>query len=178
MPAFFLEKTFCGDSFGRIISLKADQNTLIANTEVVVTPPTNRGTSWKCWTECTVTLTGPVFRSNRISAQSPKPRFRTTGHCKIHTTLKALTKLQQTTFCFVFITKQAYLNILRILLPKIWTFQIKIWYVSYFYSKRRLWVLVRTAVLTSTQNLCFWAEIRKIMYTPDNPSLTIYKSGV
>ena len=52
----------------------------------------------------------------------------------------------------------------------------KIWYFSYFCSKHRLWVLVRTAspkaVLTSTHNLCFWAEIRKIMYTPVNPSFT------
>ena len=29
------------------------------------------------------------------------------------------------------------------------------------------------AVLTSTYNLCFRAEIRKIMYTPANPSFTI-----
>ena len=29
------------------------------------------------------------------------------------------------------------------------------------------------AVLTSTHNICFWAEIRKIMYTPVNPSFTI-----
>ena len=29
------------------------------------------------------------------------------------------------------------------------------------------------AVLTSTHNLCFWAEKRKIMYTPVNPSFTI-----
>ena len=27
--------------------------------------------------------------------------------------------------------------------------------------------------LTSIHNLCFWAEIRKIMYTPVNPSFTI-----
>ena len=33
------------------------------------------------------------------------------------------------------------------------------------------------AVLTSTHNLCFRAEIRKIMYTPVNPVL-LYKSGV
>ena len=33
------------------------------------------------------------------------------------------------------------------------------------------------AVQTSTQNICFWAEVRKIMYTPVNPSL-LYKSGV
>ena len=31
------------------------------------------------------------------------------------------------------------------------------------------------AVLTSIHNLCFWSEIRKIMYTPIIPSLTIYK---
>ena len=38
----------------------------------------------------------------------------------------------------------------------------KLWYFSYFCSKHRLWVLVRTAlaVLTSTHNLCFWAERR------------------
>ena len=29
------------------------------------------------------------------------------------------------------------------------------------------------AVLTSTHNLCFWAEIRKIIYTPVNPSFTL-----
>ena len=31
----------------------------------------------------------------------------------------------------------------------------------------------REAVLTSTHIICFWAEIRKIMYTPLNPSFTI-----
>ena len=34
------------------------------------------------------------------------------------------------------------------------------------------------AVLTSTHNLCFRAKIRKIMYTPVNPSLLIYKKWV
>ena len=29
------------------------------------------------------------------------------------------------------------------------------------------------AVLTSTLNLWFWAEIKKIIYTPVNPSFTI-----
>ena len=29
------------------------------------------------------------------------------------------------------------------------------------------------AVLTSTHNLCFWAERRKIMYTPVNPNFTV-----
>ena len=54
--------------------------------------------------------------------------------------------------------------------------KMKFWYFSYFCSKHRLWVPVRTAsmaVLTSTHNLCFWAEIRKVMYTPVNPSFTI-----
>ena len=30
----------------------------------------------------------------------------------------------------------------------------------------------------STYNLCFWAEIRKIIYTPVNPSFTIWKWGL
>ena len=30
----------------------------------------------------------------------------------------------------------------------------------------------------STHNLCFWAEIRKITYTPVNPSFTIQKRGL
>ena len=34
------------------------------------------------------------------------------------------------------------------------------------------------AVLTSTHKLCFWAEIRKIMYTPLNPSFIIWKWGL
>ena len=47
----------------------------------------------------------------------------------------------------------------------------QIHYFSYFCLKHRLWVFVRTA--SSTHNLCFWAEIRKIMYTTENPSFTI-----
>ena len=31
---------------------------------------------------------------------------------------------------------------------------------------------------TSTYNLCLIAKVKKIMYTPVNPSFTIYKSGV
>ena len=38
----------------------------------------------------------------------------------------------------------------------------------YFCSKHRLWVFFRTAC---THNLCFWAETRKIIYTPVNPVL-------
>ena len=76
--------------------------------------------------------------------------------------------------------KHAYSNILKILPPKNENFQIKkFWYVSYFCSKHRLWVHVRTA--SSAQNIdcgyslepprwggsnlypqsMFWAEIRK-----------------
>ena len=34
------------------------------------------------------------------------------------------------------------------------------------------------AVLTSTHNLCFWAVIRKIIYTPVNTTFTIWKWGL
>ena len=47
----------------------------------------------------------------------------------------------------------------------------KIWYFSYFCTKHRLWVLVRTAS-RSTHNLCFWAEIKNNIY-PVNPSFII-----
>ena len=40
------------------------------------------------------------------------------------------------------------------------------------------WNRLDEAVLTSTHNLCFWAEIRKIMYTPVNHSFTIEKWGL
>ena len=62
--------------------------------------------------------------------------------------------------------KHAYSNILKILpQKKTESFQIKFWYFSYFCSKHRLSVLVRTAsVLTSIHNLCFWAEIRRYVY--------------
>ena len=43
----------------------------------------------------------------------------------------------------------------------------RFWIFSYFCSKHRIWVLVRT------HNLSFWAEIRQIMDTPVNPSFTI-----
>ena len=41
-------------------------------------------------------------------------------------------------------------------------FQIKIDIFLSFCSKHRLWVHVRTAVLTTTHNLCFRAKIRKL----------------
>ena len=67
--------------------------------------------------------------------------------------------------------KHAYSNILKISPPKTENFQIKNWYFSYSCSKHRLWVLV------STHNLCFWTEIRKIMYTPCKPQLYYIKVG-
>ena len=60
---------------------------------------------------------------------------------------------------------------------KNWKFQIKILiFFSYFCSKQNVGTRLNRlgeAVLTSTHNLCFWAEIRKIMYTLVNPSFTI-----
>ena len=79
--------------------------------------------------------------------------------------------------------KHDFSNILKILSQikkKNENFQIKnsdIFLISA--QKHRLWVLIRTAsmrvyeaVLMSTHNLCFWAEIRKIMYTPVKPCFT------
>ena len=76
------------------------------------------------------------------------------------------------------ITKTRLFKYIENFTPKNWEFSDKkLWYFSYFYSKHRLWVLFRTAsaeaVLTGTHNLCFWSEIRKIMYTPINPNFTI-----
>ena len=70
--------------------------------------------------------------------------------------------------------KHAYSNIVKILPPKNENFQIKkiIWYFSCFCSSAQN-IGCGEAVLTSTHNLCFWVEIRKIMYTSLNPSFTI-----
>ena len=91
------------------------------------------------------------------------------------------------------ITKTCLFKYIENFTTKIWKFSDeKFWYFSYFCSKHRLWVLVRTAS-SSAQNIdcgyslepprrggsneypqsIFWAEIRKIMYTPVNPSFTI-----
>ena len=59
---------------------------------------------------------------------------------------------------------------------QIWKFSDEIlWYFSYFCSKHRLWVLVRTASkrFKRLPQSMFWAEIWKIIYTPVNPSFTI-----
>ena len=46
-----------------------------------------------------------------------------------------------------------------------------------FAPKHRLWVHVRTPLLTSTHNLCFGAKIRKIGVPLHTPIL-LYKAGV
>ena len=74
--------------------------------------------------------------------------------------------------------KHTYSNIMKILQQKKkkkkkWKCSdINFWYFSYFCSKHRLWVLVRTA------SMMFFSKIRKIMYTPVNPSFTIFKWGL
>ena len=78
--------------------------------------------------------------------------------------------------------KQAYSNILKIFPPKNENFQIKILiFFSYFCSKHRLWVLVRTAspgeaVLTSTHNLCFEQKLENNVY-PCKPQFYYIKVG-
>ena len=74
-------------------------------------------------------------------------------------------------FCWVIysstLRKHAYPNILKISPPKTGSFQTKntdIFHISAQNAK---------AVRTSTHNLCFWAEILKVMYTSVNPSFTI-----
>ena len=68
--------------------------------------------------------------------------------------------------------KHAYSNILKILPPKIENFQVK--NSNFFHiSAQNIDCGYDEAVLTSTHNICFWAEIRKIVYTPVNPSFTI-----
>ena len=69
--------------------------------------------------------------------------------------------------------KHAYSNILKILPPKTENFQIKILIFFHISDQNIDCGYSLEAVLTSTHNLCFWAEIRKIMYTPVNPSFTI-----
>ena len=59
--------------------------------------------------------------------------------------------------------KHAYSNILKTSPPKIENFRIKNYDIFH----------ISEAVLTSTNNLCFSAEIRKIIYTHVNPSFTI-----
>ena len=53
----------------------------------------------------------------------------------------------------------------------------KMIYFSYFCSKHRSWVHVRTASLTSTYDLCFRAKIRKNVY-PCKPQFYYIKVGV
>ena len=80
------------------------------------------------------------------------------------------------------IMKHVHANILKILQQKKKkkkkkkkeNFQIKKSDILYIFIKHRLWVLLRTAsVLTSTHIIYVYSKIRKIMYTPVNPSFTI-----
>ena len=64
--------------------------------------------------------------------------------------------------------KHAYSNTLKILPPKNEIFQTN--YSDIFHISAQN---LDEAVLTSTHNLYFLAEIKKIMYTPLNPSFTI-----
>ena len=73
--------------------------------------------------------------------------------------------------------KHAYSNILKILQPKKENFQVKssdIFHISAQnidceYSLKP----PRRGGSNEYHNLCFWVEIRKIMYNPVNPSFTI-----
>ena len=112
----------------------------------------------------------------------------TAGHlstCLAHlrtVSVKIFQRWLQSMTCLIFrvnvkwlewLRKHAYSYILKILPPKkMKLFRQRFWYFSYFCSKHRLWVLA------SIHNLCFWAEIRKIMYTPVNPSFLIQKWGL
>ena len=51
----------------------------------------------------------------------------------------------------------------------------KLWHVSYFCSKHRLWILVRTASARRFYRVpqSVWAKVRKMMYTTVNPSFTM-----
>ena len=77
--------------------------------------------------------------------------------------------------------KHAYSNILKILPPKKVNFQIN-FFIFFHISAQNIdcgYSLEppRRGVLTSTNSLCFRAEISKITYTPVNPSFTIQKWG-
>ena len=83
------------------------------------------------------------------------------------------------------ITKTRLFKYIENLPPKNENFQMKnsgSFHISISAQKHWLWVLVRTAsagaVLMYTHNLCFWAEIRKLMYSPVNPCFTVLKWGL
>ena len=69
-------------------------------------------------------------------------------------------------YCFMLhFTKTSLFKYTENLTTKKWKFSNKkIWYFSYFCSKHRLWVLVRTAStngINDYHSLCFWAESRQ-----------------
>ena len=73
--------------------------------------------------------------------------------------------------------KHAYSNILNILTTKKWNFSDKNLDISHTSGQNidcgHSLELPRRGISNEYHNLCFWAEIRKIMYTPVNPSFTI-----
>ena len=76
---------------------------------------------------------------------------------------------------FIIITKTRLFKYIENFTSKNWKFSDKkLWIFFYISTKKHRC----EAVLTSTHNLCFWAEIRKIMYTPVNPSFSIWKWGL
>ena len=87
------------------------------------------------------------------SDQSLRCPFEETLHlwlCKMHP-LKILIRLSECADVWIYfwrcaLRENAYSNMLKISSPKNENFQIKkFWYFSYFCSKHRLWVVVRTA---------------------------------
>ena len=77
--------------------------------------------------------------------------------------------------------KHAYSNILKISPPKTESFQIKILIFIKFMLKKYIvgtrYNRLAEVVLTSSHNLGFWIEIRKIMFTPVNPQFYYIKVG-
>ena len=60
---------------------------------------------------------------------------------------------------------------IQIFTTKKWTFSEK--NADIFHISTQNIDYLDEAVRTSTHNLCFWAEIGKLIYTPVNPSFTI-----
>ena len=68
-------------------------------------------------------------------------------------------------FCSFYITKTRLFKYIENFTTKPWKFSDR--------KNSYMFHISAQNILTSTHNLCFWAEIRKIMYTPVNPSFTI-----
>ena len=68
----------------------------------------------------------------------------------------------------VTLRKQAYSNILKLLLPKTENFQIKNSDIFHISAQN-----IDCGYSLEPPHLCFRAQIRKLMYTPVNPSFTV-----